>query len=90
MSVLMDFNNIFKKYDLNITGIIHIGAHYGDELNDYLNNGVQDIVLFEPLSNNFDKLRENCINLNANIILIPFFYTLFVIIIIYFKHFIIR
>lgn len=67
MSVLMDFNNIFKKYDLNITGIIHIGAHYGDELNDYLNNGVQDIVLFEPLSNNFDKLKENCINLNANI-----------------------
>ena len=67
MSLLMDFNKIFRKYNLNITGIIHIGAHYGDELNDYISNGVQDIVLFEPLSNNFDKLRENCINLNANI-----------------------
>jgi len=65
--MLINFNKIFKKYDLNITGIIHIGAHYGDELNDYISNGVQDIVLFEPLSNNFDKLRENCINLNANI-----------------------
>ena len=67
MSLLMDFNKIFRKYNLNITGIIHIGAHYGDELNDYINNGVQDIVLFEPLSNNFDRLRENCVDLNANI-----------------------
>ena len=67
MSLLMDFNKIFKKYSLNITGIIHIGAHYGDELNDYLNKGVQDIVLFEPLSNNFNKLKENCVDLNANI-----------------------
>jgi len=67
MSLLMDFNKIFRKYNLNITGIIHIGAHYGDELNDYINNGVQDIILFEPLSNNFDRLRENCVDLNANI-----------------------
>ena len=67
MSLLMDFRQLYKKYNLNITGIIHIGAHYGDELGDYIDHGVQNIILFEPLSNNFDKLRENCMDLNANI-----------------------
>ena len=36
MSLLMDFRKLYKKYNLNITGIIHIGAHYGDELDDYI------------------------------------------------------
>lgn len=67
MSLLMDFRQLYKKYNLNISGIIHIGAHYGDELGDYIDHGVQNIILFEPLSNNFDKLRENCMDLNANI-----------------------
>ena len=67
MALLMDFRQLYKKYNLNITGIIHIGAHYGDELGDYIDHGVQNIILFEPLSNNFDKLRENCMDLNANI-----------------------
>tara|TARA_S200000501_G_scaffold350227_1_gene367032 strand:- start:1164 stop:1790 length:627 start_codon:yes stop_codon:yes gene_type:complete len=67
MSLLMDFRQLYKKYNLNITGIIHIGAHYGDELGDYIDHGVQNIILFEPLSNNFDKLRENCMDLNVNI-----------------------
>jgi len=52
---------------MNITGIIHIGAHYGEELNDYINHGVQEIVLFEPLSKTFDVLEKNCKDLNANI-----------------------
>lgn len=53
---------------MNITGIIHIGAHYGQEIDEYINNGIQDIVLFEPLEKNFNILHRNIMNVNANII----------------------
>lgn len=52
---------------MGIKGIIHIGGHYGEEISDYLNCGIQDIAVFEPLSENFDRLQENVQNLNANI-----------------------
>lgn len=52
---------------MDIKGIIHIGAHYGEEISEYISNGIQDIILFEPLSENFDILSERVKNLNANI-----------------------
>ena len=67
MAMLLDFPQIFRKYNLDISGIIHIGAHYGSEVRDYINHGVQEIVLFEPLSKNFEILERNCRDANANI-----------------------
>lgn len=66
--MLISFSEIIKKYNTNITGIIHIGAHYGEEICDYIANGVSDIILFEPLSDNFNILEKNVKNLNANIV----------------------
>jgi FkbM family methyltransferase len=54
---------------MNISGIIHIGGHYGQEIVEYVNNGIQKIVIFEPLTNNFEILQENIKNINANITL---------------------
>lgn len=65
--MLLNFTDLKKKYNMNIKGIIHIGAHYGEEVLDYIQNGIQDIILFEPLSENFDILFERVKNLNANI-----------------------
>ena len=65
--MIISFSNIVKKYNMNINGIIHIGAHYGEEVEDYINEGIQNVILFEPLSDNFDILHENSQNLNANI-----------------------
>ena len=65
--MLASFTQLKQKYNMNISGIIHIGAHYGEEIYEYLRNGIQDIVLFEPLSNNFNILENNLKNLNANI-----------------------
>jgi FkbM family methyltransferase len=67
MSFLMNFDNLVKKYNLNISGVIHIGAHYGDEVFEYIDNGIQNITLFEPLSENFSILERNLKNVNANI-----------------------
>ncbi len=53
---------------MNISGIIHIGGHYGEEILEYVNNGILKIVVFEPLSKNFQILHENIKDVNANII----------------------
>jgi FkbM family methyltransferase len=65
--MLINFTNIKKKYNMNINGIVHIGAHYGEEIVEYVNNGIQNIVLFEPLLDNFNVLKQRVQNLNANI-----------------------
>ena len=52
---------------MDIKGIIHIGAHRGQEISDYIDGGIQDIILFEPLSTNFEILEQNLADMNANI-----------------------
>lgn len=65
--MLLSFTSLRKKYNMNVKGIIHVGAHYGEELSEYVDNGIQDIILFEPLSECFDTLALKVTNLNANI-----------------------
>lgn len=52
---------------MDIKGIIHVGAHYGEEIEEYVNNGIQEIILFEPLGECFDILQRKIFDLNANI-----------------------
>ena len=65
--MLISFSDLKNKYRMNIKGIIHIGGHYGEEITDYLREGIQNIVVFEPLNENFDILSEKVKDLNANI-----------------------
>lgn len=57
-----------NKYDLKINGIILIGAHYGNEYGDFLEMGVKNIVMFEPLKNNFSVLSKNIADPNVVLI----------------------
>ena len=66
-SMLISFKGLKRKYNMNIKGIVHIGAHYGEELVDYIDEGIQNIVLFEPLTSNFDVIHKKALRLNANI-----------------------
>lgn len=66
--MLISFTNLKRKYNMNITGIIHVGGHFGEELAEYVRTGIQDIVVFEPLESNFNVLFKNVNQLNANII----------------------
>ena len=66
--MLLSFTGLRKKYNMDVQGIIHIGGHYGEEIDEYVRNGIQEIVIFEPLSDSFDILCENIQELNANII----------------------
>ena len=57
--MLLDLTKISKKYGLNIKGVLHIGAHYGQENEVYEELQIENRIFFEPLSNNFRKLSEN-------------------------------
>jgi len=65
--MLINLSNIYSKYNMKNKGVVHIGAHYGEEVFDYLNKGIQEIILFEPLSENFNILSQNMKDVNANI-----------------------
>jgi FkbM family methyltransferase len=66
--MLISFNQIKRKYNMNITGIVHVGGHHGEEIEDYINEGIQNIIIFEPLLDNFQILQKKCEKLNADIV----------------------
>jgi FkbM family methyltransferase len=57
--MIIEIKDIIQKYNMNISGVIHIGAHYGEEVPNYVSSGIREIVLFEPLKENFDTLKKN-------------------------------
>lgn len=57
--MLLDFKNLFIKYNMNISGVIHIGAHYGEEHSLYKELKITNINYFEPLNKNFNILKNN-------------------------------
>tara|TARA_X000000368_G_scaffold372525_1_gene322925 strand:- start:42 stop:659 length:618 start_codon:yes stop_codon:yes gene_type:complete len=65
--MLISFKDLVKKYNLIITGVIHVGAHHGEELEDYIDEGIQNIILFEPLIESFEIVANKAMKLNANI-----------------------
>ena len=56
--MLIPLSKIRKDYNLNIRGVLHIGSHYGEEYWDYVKEGVQKMIFFEPISDNFKRLEE--------------------------------
>lgn len=56
----MDFKKMAFKYDMTIRGVIHIGAHYGQEYKTYKEMGIDHVLLIEPLEKNYNILVERC------------------------------
>lgn len=57
--MLLNLNELYQEYSLQIDGIVHIGAHYGREYFDYSALGVPKMIFFEPLISNFEILHRN-------------------------------
>lgn len=57
--MLLNLKELKNKYGLNIKGIIHIGAHFGQEINLYEELKINNILFFEPVPNTIKKLKEN-------------------------------
>ena len=55
----INLNSAINKYDMNITGVIHVGGHFGEEYHTYKNiNTINKIVFFEPDKESFLQLLE--------------------------------
>ena len=57
--MIWSLKDLFNKHRLTVRGVLHIGAHYGQEYEEYVSCGVQRFVFFEPLIPAFDVLRAH-------------------------------
>lgn len=57
--MLLNLENLKEKYDLKIKGVLHIGAHVGQEYNTYQRLGIDNVMFFEPISSTFQRLKDN-------------------------------
>jgi FkbM family methyltransferase len=64
--MLISLSEMMTKYNMNIRGVIHIGAHYGEEVPEYIKNGISEVHLFEPLSESYKILVNNLQDLKIN------------------------
>jgi FkbM family methyltransferase len=57
--MLLNLDSLKEKYDLKIKGVLHIGAHIGQEFQTYERLGIKNVMFFEPIKNTFNRLKEN-------------------------------
>ena len=57
--MLLDLEKLKEKYNLDIKGVLHIGAHFGQEYSTYEKMGIKNTMFFEPLPHTFQKLKDN-------------------------------
>ncbi len=53
----LDLEELVQKYQVKIKGLIHVGAHYGQEYEIYQKLGIANLIFFEPLCQNFKILK---------------------------------
>ena len=57
--MLIDLHSAIKKYNMNITGVIHVGGHVGTEYDEYQKiDTIEHMVFFEPDPDHFKKLKS--------------------------------
>jgi FkbM family methyltransferase len=57
--MLLDLIKLKEKHNLDIKGVLHIGAHFGQEYSTYEKMGIKNTMFFEPLPHTFEKLKSN-------------------------------
>jgi FkbM family methyltransferase len=57
--MILDLSKIKEDFNLKIKGVIHIGAHYGEEHSTYKQLDIKNNIYFEPLKTNFNILKNN-------------------------------
>ena len=57
--MLLNIDNLVSEHNMDIRGVIHIGAHYGDEYEKFRSLGVKNFLFFEPNPTTFKKLEEH-------------------------------
>jgi FkbM family methyltransferase len=56
--MLLSYASLVKQYNVNVTGVIHVGGHIGQEMETYRKNNVPKLIVFEPQKIPFQKLSS--------------------------------
>ena len=56
--MLIRLDELNKKFNMNITGILHIGAHKCEELDWYSKEGIKNVFWVEAIKHNVDEMRS--------------------------------
>ncbi len=55
----INLTSAIERYNMNITGVIHVGGHYGEEYDTYRGiPSIKNIAFFEPDEDSYKKLIE--------------------------------
>jgi FkbM family methyltransferase len=46
--MLLDLSSLIDQYNLDIRGVLHVGAHHGQEVGEYKRLGINKIAMVEP------------------------------------------
>lgn len=57
--MIIDLEQLIKNFNLKIKGVIHVGAHVGQEYSIYKKLGIRKIAWFEPVPETYQKLVLN-------------------------------
>ncbi len=44
--MLLSLNSLIQQYNINISGVIHVGGHIGEEALDYKMKDIENIIIF--------------------------------------------
>lgn len=60
--MMISFDYLVNKHKLDIKGVLHLGASYGQERNEYDNYCKGDIIWVEAIPSVYEKLKENILH----------------------------
>lgn len=68
--MLINLGEILKKYNIQTKGIIHVGAHWAEEHDDYLSYGINKFVYIEPCQSAYAVMKAKLGNCADDVLLL--------------------
>jgi len=56
---MIAFEELVNRYNVSVTGVIHVGAHEGQEVKNYSSAGIKNVILIEANPTRFNNLSES-------------------------------
>ena len=56
--MLLSYPGLVSQFNCTVNGVIHVGGHIGEELGVYKDQGVRNLIMFEPQKHCFDQIVE--------------------------------
>ncbi|MDG1906354.1 MAG: FkbM family methyltransferase [Arenicella sp.] len=66
--MLLSLPDLIQDYSLDIRGVIHVGAHFGEEYQQYADSCVNEMVFFEPVKTSFLELEKRLEGKNVRLV----------------------